>query len=178
MKSKRTQAERTAGTRAALVAAARPLFAAKGYGAVGTDEVAGAAGVTRGALYHQFGGKEELFAAVLEQVEEEMVQRIAEVLADAIERGRAYLDAGASTFFAPGLLDEATVAALVDALGPQKVNLIGIPGSLSLETMQRLGVARVSYGPWSQNVALTALADLAAAVRDGGGIPESTRKLN
>ncbi len=56
----------------------------------------------------------------------------AEVLADAIERGRAYLDAGASTFFAPGLLDEATVTALVDALGPQKVNLIGIPGSLPL----------------------------------------------
>src|SRR6478672_4041812 len=50
----------------------------------------------------------------------------AEVLADAIERGRAYLDAGASTFFAPGLLDEPTVTALVDALGPQKVNLIGI----------------------------------------------------
>jgi hypothetical protein len=39
-------------------------------------------------------------------------------------------------------------------------------------------VARVSYGPWSQNVALTALADLAAGVRTGGGIPEGTRKLN
>src|SRR6478672_2087727 len=102
----------------------------------------------------------------------------AEVLADAIERGRAYLDAGASTFFAPGLLDEATVTALVDALGPQKVNLIGIPGSLPLETMQRLGVARVSFGPWSLNVALTALADLTAAVREGGGIPENTRRLS
>ena len=42
------------------------------------------------------------------------------VLADAIERGRAYLDAGASTFFAPGLLDEATVTALVDALGRRR----------------------------------------------------------
>src|SRR6476659_6066993 len=102
----------------------------------------------------------------------------AAVLADAIERGRAYLDAGASTFFAPGLLDEATVTALVEALGPQKVNLIGIPGSLPLETMQRLAVARVSYGPWSQNVALTALANLAADVRAGGGIPENTRRLN
>src|SRR5689334_23358210 len=101
-----------------------------------------------------------------------------EVLADAIERGRAYLDAGASTFFAPGLLDEATVTALVDALGPQKVNLIGIPGSLPLETMQRLGVARVSYGPWSQNVALTALAELTESVLAGGAIPEGTRKLN
>src|SRR4029079_18036910 len=86
-----------------------------------------------------------------------------EVLADAVERGRAYLDAGASTFFAPGLLHEEHGTALVD----------GIPGSLPLETMQRLAVARVSYGPWSQNVALTALANLAADVRAGGGIPEN-----
>ena len=56
------------------------------------------------------------------------------------------------------------------------MNLIGVPGALPLEAMQRLGVARVSYGPWSQNVALTALADLAAAVRAGGGIPENTRQ--
>jgi 2-methylisocitrate lyase-like PEP mutase family enzyme len=102
----------------------------------------------------------------------------AEVLADAIERGRAYLDAGASTFFVPGLLDEPTVTALVEALGPQKVNLIGVPGSLPLEMLQRLGVARVSFGPWSQNVALTALADLTASVLGGGGIPEGTRRLN
>jgi 2-methylisocitrate lyase-like PEP mutase family enzyme len=102
----------------------------------------------------------------------------AAVLADAIERGRAYLDAGASTFFAPGRLDEATVTALVEALGERKVNLIGVPGSLPLETLQRLGVARVSYGPWSQNVALTALADLAGDLYAGGALPEGTRKLN
>jgi 2-methylisocitrate lyase-like PEP mutase family enzyme len=100
------------------------------------------------------------------------------VLADAVERGRAYLDAGASTFFAPGRLDEATVGALVEALGDRKVNVIAVPGSLPLDTLQRLGVARVSYGPWSQNVALTALADLAEDVYGGGGLPEGTRKLN
>ena len=76
MKSKRTQADRTAATRAALVAAARPLFAEHGYAAVGTDEIARAAGVTRGALYHQFDGKLELFAAVFEQVEAEIADRI------------------------------------------------------------------------------------------------------
>ena len=76
MKSKRTQASRSAATRGALVAAARPLFAELGYAAVGTDEVARAAGVTRGALYHQFAGKTELFAAVFEQVEEEIATRI------------------------------------------------------------------------------------------------------
>ena len=43
------------------------------------------------------------------------------MLADAIERGRAYLDAGASTVFVPGLLDEPTVAALVAALGERKL---------------------------------------------------------
>jgi len=102
----------------------------------------------------------------------------AEVLADAIERGRAYLDAGASTVFVPGKLDEAQVRALVDALGPQKVNLIAVPGSIPLETMQRLGVARVSFGPWSQNVALTALASLTLSALSGRGLPDGTRRLN
>jgi 2-methylisocitrate lyase-like PEP mutase family enzyme len=100
------------------------------------------------------------------------------VLADAIERGRAYLGAGASTFFVPGRLDEPTVTRLVDALGPQTVNVIAVPGSLDLATLQRLGVARVSYGPWSQNVALTALAQFATSVYAGGALPEGTRRLN
>ena len=100
------------------------------------------------------------------------------VVADAIERGHAYLDAGAATFFVPGRLDEPTVTRLVEALGPQKVNLIAVPGSLSLERLEALGVARVSYGPWSQNVALTALARLAEDVYAGGALPADTRKLN
>ena len=102
----------------------------------------------------------------------------AAVLADAIERGRAYLGAGASTFFVPGKLDEEQVAALVDALGTQKVNLIAVPGSLSLARMKELGVARVSFGPWSQNVALTAFADFAAAATAGASLPDGTRRLN
>ena len=101
-----------------------------------------------------------------------------QVLADAIERGRAYLDAGATSFFVPGRLDETTVGRLVEALGERKVSLIGIPGSISLAAAQELGVARVSYGPWSQNVALTALASLAEDVYSGGGLAEGTRKLN
>ncbi|MEQ3548892.1 isocitrate lyase/phosphoenolpyruvate mutase family protein [Pseudonocardia nematodicida] len=100
------------------------------------------------------------------------------VLDEAIERGRAYLDAGASNFFVPGKLDETQVGRLVEALGERKVNLIGIPGSIPLATAQRLGVARVSYGPWSQNVALTALAGLAEDVYAGGSLPAGTRKLN
>jgi len=99
-------------------------------------------------------------------------------LAEAITRGRAYLDAGASNFFVPGKLDENQVARLVEELGERKVNLIGIPGSIPLKRAQELGVSRVSYGPWSQNVALTALAKLAEDVYAGGGLPADTRKLN
>ena len=62
--------ERSERTRAALVAAGRELFSTRGYSAVSTEELVRAAGLTRGALYHQFrGGKEDLFREVLEQVE-------------------------------------------------------------------------------------------------------------
>jgi AcrR family transcriptional regulator len=76
MNVKRTKhTERSEATRAALVAAARPLFANRGYAHVGTEEIVRAAGVTRGALYHQFRDKLELFAAVVEQLEQELAQR-------------------------------------------------------------------------------------------------------
>lgn len=101
-----------------------------------------------------------------------------ENLADAVARGRAYLDAGAPVVFVPGLLDEAQVTTLVDAFGPQRLTMIGVPGSLPLARLQELGVARVSYGPWSQRVALTALQDLVRDVHAGGGLPEGTRPLN
>ena len=78
---RRTQEERSAATRAALVAAARPLWAARGYADVGTPEIAAAAGVTRGALYHQFADKAALFLAVVEAVEEDVTQRLASMVA-------------------------------------------------------------------------------------------------
>jgi 2-methylisocitrate lyase-like PEP mutase family enzyme len=102
----------------------------------------------------------------------------ADVLADAIERGKAFLDAGAPVVFVPGRLNEEQVVALVDALGPQRLTLIGIPGIPSLARLEELGVARVSYGPMSQNVALTALAKLVESVHAGGGVPEDMRILN
>jgi 2-methylisocitrate lyase-like PEP mutase family enzyme len=102
----------------------------------------------------------------------------ADVLADAIERGKAYLDAGAPVVFVPGKLDEPTVIALVEAFGPRKLTTIGALGSLPLARQEELGVARVSYGPFSQQVALTALADLAIDVVAGGGLPEDVRRLN
>ena len=71
------KAEQAEATRAALVAAARTLFAERGYAAVGTEEIVRAAGVTRGALYHHFAGKQELFQAVYESVEQQLVEQIA-----------------------------------------------------------------------------------------------------
>lgn len=101
-----------------------------------------------------------------------------EVLADAVERGRAFLDAGAPVVFVPAVLQEDEVAEIVEAWGPQRLTMIGIPGNPSLARLQELGVARVSYGPMSQNVALTALQELAEDVQRGGGVPSTMRRLN
>ena len=68
---------RSEATRQRLVAAARELFGARGYAGVGTEEIVRAAGVSRGALYHQFRDKADLFAAVAEQIEAEIAGRIA-----------------------------------------------------------------------------------------------------
>ena len=78
---RRTQGERTARTRAALITAARRLFGAEGFAEVGDERVAREAGMTRGALYHQFDGKAGLFAAVLDQVEAEIAERVADAVA-------------------------------------------------------------------------------------------------
>ena len=103
----------------------------------------------------------------------------ADNLAAALERGRAYLDAGAPVVFVPAFLKEAQVIELVDAFGPQRLTLIAIPGTPPLARLEELGVARVSFGPMSQNVALTALQELAEGVTARGeGVPRSMRLLN
>src|SRR6266702_3939049 len=78
---RRTQGERTAQTRAALITAARGLFGAEGFAEVGAERGAREAGMTRGALYHQFADKADLFAAVLDEVEAEIAQRVAGAVA-------------------------------------------------------------------------------------------------
>jgi len=70
-------------TRAALVAAARALFTERGYSGVGTEEVVEHAGVTRGALYHHFRDKRDLFRAVFQQMEGEIVNEILARISDA-----------------------------------------------------------------------------------------------
>lgn len=78
---RRSQGERTARTRAALITVARRLFGAEGFAEVGAERIAQDAGMTRGALYHQFANKADLFAAVLDQVEAEIAQRVADAVA-------------------------------------------------------------------------------------------------
>jgi len=108
MNVKRTKhAERSEATRAALMAAARPLFAQRGYAAVGTEEIVRAAGVTRGALYHQFADKRELFAAVFEAVEAHTTRRIAN---EALAGATPYLRLFGSTLGGCMLANEALAA--------------------------------------------------------------------
>lgn len=101
-----------------------------------------------------------------------------EVIADAVQRGKAFLEAGAPVVFVPGPLSEDDISVLADAWGPQRLTTIGYPGSVPLARQQELGVARVSYGPFTQSVALMALQDLARDVEAGGGLPEDFRVLN
>ena len=101
-----------------------------------------------------------------------------ENLALAIERGKAFLDAGAPVVFVPARLDEDQIGELVAAFGPQRLSTIAIPGTPSLARQAELGVARVSFGPLSQNVALTALAKLVEGVQQGEGVPADLRILN
>jgi AcrR family transcriptional regulator len=82
-RARRTQADRSAATRDALVAAARRLFAAQGFAEVPADAIVAEAGVTRGALYHQFADKTALFDAALEAVEADIARRLADDVAAA-----------------------------------------------------------------------------------------------
>ncbi len=80
---RRTQGQRRARTRQALLKAARELFAQKGFAQTGREEIAARAGVTRGALYHHFESKMALAEAVLDQLDIELVDRVMAEAGDA-----------------------------------------------------------------------------------------------
>ena len=135
LKSTNKQVQRSAITRAALLEAARGLFGERGYAAVGTEEIVRHAGVTRGALYHQFKDKEQLFEAVFEEVEARTTQRIAnEALAGATDP-LAALRAGARAFLAVCAEPEVERIVLLDApavLGWERWRAIGLRHGLGL----------------------------------------------
>ena len=130
------QAQRSQITRAALLGTARELFAERGYAAVGTEEIVREAGVTRGALYHHFDGKLELFAAVYEQVEEALMARIMAAVSAQASDPLDALRAGALAFLEASETDPAVrQIALVDApsvLGWDRWREIGMRYALGL----------------------------------------------
>jgi AcrR family transcriptional regulator len=128
------RADRSDATRAALVEAARELFAAHGYAAVATEEIVRAAGVTRGALYHHFAGKRELFEAVYEDVERRLVERIAASAMSAAHDPLSALEAGAQAF-----LDACEDPAV------QRVALLDAPSVLGWERWREIGL-RYGFG--------------------------------
>lgn len=127
------KAQQSEATRAALVAAARPLFAKRGYAGVGTEEIVRAAGVTRGALYHHFADKKDLFRAVYEDVERELVEQIAAgalSAADPVEALRAGSQAWLDACEEPGI---------------QQIALLDAPSVLGWEEWREIGM-RYGFG--------------------------------
>ena len=128
---RRTQSQRTEATRSALMAAARRLFTERGYDAVGTEEIVRAAGVTRGALYHHFGGKAELLEAVYERLEAESTERVARVvLGSELESPLEAMKAGIETF-----LDECAEPEL------QRIALHDAPAVLGWDRWREIAAA-------------------------------------
>ena len=88
--SRRSQAERSAATVEALERAARALFSGRGFEATSIDDIAARAGVAKGAFYHHFAAKEEIFVRVLDGVQAELaalpVPAASRRIADPLER--------------------------------------------------------------------------------------------
>ncbi|HEX5713138.1 MAG TPA: TetR/AcrR family transcriptional regulator [Solirubrobacterales bacterium] len=133
---RRTQAERTDATRAALIAAARRLFAERGYEGVASEEIVRAAGVSRGALYHHFGGKSGLLDAAYNQLEAESTERVARVvLGSELESPLEAMKAGIEAFLDECAKPELSQIALHDApavLGWDRWREIGAANGLGL----------------------------------------------
>lgn len=123
---RRSQGERTDATRTALVSAARALFEARGFAGTGTPEIVAAANVTRGALYHHFADKTELFHAVARQVAQEVADGIAQRARRHRKPSEALL-AGAQAYF----------AAMAEA-GRARLLLLEAPAVLSAEQVMGL----------------------------------------
>jgi AcrR family transcriptional regulator len=133
-----SRAEQAAGTRSELMRTARELFAERGYAGVGTEEIVARAGVTRGALYHHFEDKKDLFRAVHEELERDLVASIREQIAG-IDDPWELLVTGVR-----GFLDACTEPALI------RIALIDAPVVLGWEEWRdidaRYGLGLVSFG--------------------------------
>ncbi|NQW09295.1 MAG: TetR/AcrR family transcriptional regulator [Alphaproteobacteria bacterium] len=163
--TRRSNKERTEATRAALIAAARMLFVDKGYADTSTPEIVNAAKVTRGALYHHFADKADLFRAV--------VEREAQAVAEQIERNTTEptsalnaLASGATAYFNAMAIPGRVRLLLLDgpyALGHTEMHRIDQnTGGEKL----RQGLAFALDDNNRTNVSLDALADVLSAAFD------------
>lgn len=126
MSTTRTQAERSQTTVAALLEAARELFAQDGYAATSLDDVVARAGLTKGALYHHFEGKRGLFRAVYELEQQRLLQTL--TTAAAKRRGAWEMLRTACEAFLDASLDPAI----------QRITLLDAPTALGWETMREI----------------------------------------
>jgi len=137
-KSRRSQEERSRATRAALIEAARRLFAERGYAAVPAEEIVTAAGVTRGALYHHFGDKRDLFRAVFEDLERSVTDEIGLAIGAAGDPAAA-LAVGLATF-----LDVCERPAVVRLVLTDAPAVLGWAEWRSIEARHGLGLIRAT----------------------------------
>jgi AcrR family transcriptional regulator len=121
------QAQRSETTRRELMSVARALFTEKGYAGAALDDVAERAGVTKGALYHHFRDKKELFRAVFEELEQEMCNEIIEAAATAAGDVWEQMRRGVDAF-----LDAASDPA------KQRICLIDGPSVLGWDTWRQI----------------------------------------
>lgn len=163
--TRRSNIERTEATRGALIDAARALFIDKGYAETGTPEIVAAAKVTRGALYHHFADKADLFLAVVEQ---EARAVAAQIEADSAKPSSALdaLTSGAEAYFSA-----------IAVPGRVRLLLIDGPSVLGYAHMSRIdrqtggeelrqGLAYAMAGAGSGSPPIDALADLMSAAFD------------
>ena len=155
-------------TRAAVLRAARELFAERGYAAVGTTEVVERAGVTRGALYHHFEDKRALFQAVYEELEREGTERIVSAVARE-PRPERHLEVGVNAFLDVCLEPAHRRISLIEApsvLGYEEWRGIGAEYSLgllraALEAAMQAGVIEPQPVDTLAHLLLGALAEAA-----------------
>jgi len=125
-------------TRAALVAAARRLFAERGYAGVGTEEIVQVAGVTRGALYHHFSGKEDLMRAVLHDLSRELAEASATAALKETDQWRQILAA------VDAFLDACTDPAVQRIMMTDAPSVLGWDEWREIDTQYGLGLVKAS----------------------------------
>ena len=132
------KARQPEATRAALVAAARALFAERGYAGVGTEEIVERAGVTRGALYHHFGDKEDLMRAVLHDLSRELAEASATAALKETDQWRQILAA------VDAFLDACTDPAIQRIMMTDAPSVLGWDEWREIDTQYGLGLVKAS----------------------------------